>query len=298
MESWWWGQGRVEPIEVKPDSSSAKQQQSVPAAANQQNQVSAVSKHKVTTRLGRSVSVYRGKTGAIYATNTSKRKSTGKSATSLETEKPGAEEEGAAKTPPPPPPQTNTRRLQTVGTWAKFAFHVICQVLLAPLKLLTWRPLWLCGESPPQQDKGCCKEAKKTSVLGKANAVVVWVLEFWKHLLASASRKVIFDPAQKAYEATASSRPVQCLTKFIRYFVLLCQVVCLKVKNLAEDLSRYLGVVFLTRSVPEEYQLAFVMFAIFRLFLGTLYPAYASYKAVRTKNVREYVSIPSLPHLN
>lgn len=34
-----------------------------------------------------------------------------------------------------------------------------------------------------------------------------------------------------------------------------------------------------------------VIFPVFRLSFGTLYPAYASYKAVRTKNVKEYVSI-------
>lgn len=34
-----------------------------------------------------------------------------------------------------------------------------------------------------------------------------------------------------------------------------------------------------------------LFYRIFRLVFGTLYPAYASYKAVRTKNIKEYVSV-------
>ena len=36
----------------------------------------------------------------------------------------------------------------------------------------------------------------------------------------------------------------------------------------------------------------------FSVVFGTLYPAYASYKAVKTKNIREYVSPPTCPESN
>ena len=37
--------------------------------------------------------------------------------------------------------------------------------------------------------------------------------------------------------------------------------------------------------------MSLVIYSSFRLVFGTLYPAYKSYKAVKTKNVKEYVSI-------
>ena len=36
---------------------------------------------------------------------------------------------------------------------------------------------------------------------------------------------------------------------------------------------------------------AYLIVSVYRLVLGTLYPAYASYKAIRNKNVDEYVSL-------
>lgn len=51
------------------------------------------------------------------------------------------------------------------------------------------------------------------------------------------------------------------------------------------EASLFLGIVLLPVFVLES-----VFYPVFRLVFGVLYPAYASYKAVRTRDVKKYVS--------
>ena len=60
-------------------------------------------------------------------------------------------------------------------------------------------------------------------------------------------------------------------------------------KKMSLDSLRMLAA-FLIFVMPRSLTYV-LLYPIFRLVFGNLYPAYASYKAVRTKNVKEYVSI-------
>lgn len=63
---------------------------------------------------------------------------------------------------------------------------------------------------------------------------------------------------------------------------------CLKLPTFAFftiEAALFLGIILLPVFVLES-----VFYPVFRLLFGVLYPAYASYKAVRTRDVKKYVS--------
>lgn len=74
-------------------------------------------------------------------------------------------------------------------------------------------------------------------------------------------------------------------TKFDRVFQLLSWLPLSLLTLTGMGVTCLIGAFFLPRAIGQM-----ILYPGFRLLFGTLYPAYASYKAVRTKNVKEYVS--------
>lgn len=86
-------------------------------------------------------------------------------------------------------------------------------------------------------------------------------------------------------EGIETQNIVRNLTVISRFLGLLQTVTLPRLSLSTASLCVILAIFISPRSCAET-----IIFPAFRLSFGTLYPAYASYKAVRTKNVKEYVS--------
>ena len=103
----------------------------------------------------------------------------------------------------------------------------------------------------------------------------------------------------QGFQYLATLPPI-LVDKLIRFPALLIEWTCRNLEGLLQLCIDYqvggilcFAVLFWLWPLPD---MTYPLFAILRLVLGTLYPAYASFKAVRTKNVREYVSIQFCLH--
>nr|KAF7389428.1 hypothetical protein H0235_017912 [Vespula pensylvanica] len=101
------------------------------------------------------------------------------------------------------------------------------------------------------------------------------------HLLITRTKRIDNNRIEEDLQIIALRRKLKHLTNWTQRFV-----DRLPVRMTLSNLG--ILAVFLAIVLPKSLTYI-LLYPIFRLVFGTLYPAYASYKAVRTQNVKEYV---------
>ncbi|KAL2720654.1 bromodomain-containing protein -like isoform X1 [Vespula squamosa] len=102
-----------------------------------------------------------------------------------------------------------------------------------------------------------------------------------EHLLITRTKRIDNNKIEEDLQIIALRRKLKHLTNWAQRFV-----DRLPVRMTLSNLG--ILAVFLAIVLPKSLTYI-LLYPIFRLVFGTLYPAYASYKAVRTQNVKEYV---------